>query len=69
MTEERLLTAKEVAEWLGIDERTVTNMAARGELSGAKIARKWRFARADVQAYIERQKTIARQQLEQGDHT
>lgn len=67
MSEDRLLTTQDVADWLQIDERTVSNMAARGELSGAKIARKWRFSRDDVLQFIERQRQKgAPQEAKQG---
>lgn len=47
MSEERLLTAEEVARRLCLHVRTITNMAQRGEIPAMKIGRRWRF-RASV---------------------
>jgi len=55
LTEEKLLTVEEVSEWLAIAERTVMSLAARGELPGSKIGKQWRFSRAQVQDYVNRQ--------------
>ena len=68
MSDERLLTAKEVADWLNLHERTVISLAARGELAGAKIANKWRFSREDVQTYIQQRKTTTKHHEEVGDN-
>lgn len=51
---EKLLSIKEVAEWLSVSERTIFNMVERGELRGIQIGRRWRFDPADVRAYLER---------------
>ena len=43
--EEKLMTAKEVAEYLRLDEHTVYRMARKGEIPAYayKIAGQWRF--------------------------
>lgn len=53
------LTVKEVAEYLSVDEKTVYRLAKRGDLPGFKVAGTWRFKKADIDAWIERQKQLA----------
>lgn len=54
-----VLAVKEVAEYLSVDEKTVYRLAKRGELPGFKVAGTWRFKRADIDEWIERQKQRA----------
>lgn len=51
---EKLLSLKDVAEWLSVSERTIHNMIDRGELRGVQIGNRWRFDPAAVRAYLER---------------
>ena len=55
MTDE-VLTMKEVATLLKIGEKTAYTMAQRGDLPGFKVGGQWRFKRADLDRWIERQK-------------
>ncbi len=52
MTIEPLLTLEQVADILRVSEKTVLRLIERGELVGSKETRAWRFAPADVRAYI-----------------
>ncbi len=54
--DERLMTAEEVAHYLNIHPRTITNMATRGELPASKVAGRWRFRKSDIDAWLEKQK-------------
>ncbi len=45
-----ILTSQEVADMLKIDEQTVVRLAQRGELPAIKIARRWRFSTAALEA-------------------
>ena len=56
MPRDKLLTLEEVAAYLRLNRFTVYRMAERGELPGAKIARRWRFAEVDITRWIERNK-------------
>lgn len=47
------LDAAGAAAILGVHQRTVTKMAARGELPSGRFGRLLRFRRADVVAFIE----------------
>ena len=40
---EKLLTVKDVAEYLQLDEHTIYRMARRGEIPAYKVAGQWRF--------------------------
>lgn len=46
------LSTDEAAELLGVCGRTVRDLAKRGELPATWVARKWRFLRSDVEAYL-----------------
>ena len=50
---ERLLTLREAAEVLQLSPRTVREYVKRGEISGRIIGKRWRFRRADVDAFFE----------------
>ena len=43
-----VLTASQLAELLQLDERTVRELAAGGDLPGRKLGRHWRFSRQAV---------------------
>ena len=50
----RLLTVGDVADVLGINERSVRRLVARGELTRIRIGGSVRFDPRDVQALIQR---------------
>jgi excisionase family DNA binding protein len=60
---EQALTVKEVALLLQVDEKTIYRLTQKGDLPGFKVASSWRFKRADMDAWVERQKTAARASL------
>jgi excisionase family DNA binding protein len=49
---ERLLTLKEAAEVLRLSARTVREYVRRGEIEGRIIGGRWRFRRADLDAFF-----------------
>jgi excisionase family DNA binding protein len=49
---ERLLTLKEAAEVLHLSPRTVREYVGRGEIEGRIIGGRWRFRRADLDAFF-----------------
>ena len=51
-----ILTIKEVAQFLKINERTVYRLANSGELPAFRVGTSWRFTQADLDAWIEKQK-------------
>ena len=63
-----LLTAKQVAERLSLNERTVKNMANRGEITGIMVTNAWRFDEGDVEEYIARQRRLTEEKVKQAQH-
>lgn len=47
-----LLTPSQVAELLSVSSRTVTRLAANGELPGLRIGGQWRFREQTVRAWV-----------------
>ena len=50
---DRLLTLQEAAEVLRLSTRTVREYVNRGEIKGKIIGKRWRFRRADLDAFFE----------------
>lgn len=61
MQNEDALKAEDVAEILHVGRNAVYELAKSGELGSYRIGRRLRFTYADVQGYIERTKTGARE--------
>ncbi|GAB4384136.1 MAG: hypothetical protein Kow0022_05820 [Phycisphaerales bacterium] len=57
---EKLLTYKQAGELLGVTARTVWTLVADGELPAVRVGRSVRIDPADLRAYIDRCKTLAR---------
>ena len=53
------LTTEEVLAYLRITPRTIYRLIRSGELPALRIGRQWRFRRADLDAWIERQRASA----------
>jgi len=50
---DRLLTLREAGEVLRLSARTLREYARRGEIEGRLIGGRWRFRRADLDAFFE----------------
>ena len=48
----KLMTAEEVAAWIGMHPESVRRSARLGRIPGAKIGGEWRFRFADVERAI-----------------
>jgi excisionase family DNA binding protein len=59
----RIVTAKEVAEFLRLTETTVCKLAASGDLPGFKIGKSWRFDMDEIMERIDRAKRQAKRQV------
>ncbi len=53
-----MLTVKEVAEYLKVNERTVYRMASDKKLPSFKVGGSWRFKLNDIEIWIEQQKKL-----------
>ncbi len=51
---EELLTLDEAVQFLGTSKPTLYRWLAQGEVKGRKVGKQWRFRRADLVAYLER---------------
>ncbi|EOG8302634.1 helix-turn-helix domain-containing protein [Yersinia enterocolitica] len=50
---DKILTLKELAEYLKLTEKTAYRLAAEGKLPGFKVGGSWRFKLVDIEAWIE----------------
>ncbi|WP_272676779.1 helix-turn-helix domain-containing protein [Providencia huaxiensis] len=55
-----ILTIKDVADYLKVNERTIYRLAASGELPGFKVGNSWRFKQSELEQYIAAQHNRAR---------
>ncbi|MBN9070510.1 MAG: helix-turn-helix domain-containing protein [Rhizobiales bacterium] len=53
MTDE-ILTIREMAEFLKINEKTAYKLALAGEIPGFKVGGSWRFERQEIARWIKR---------------
>lgn len=53
--DDALLTAKQLAGYLNLNERTVLKLVADGSLPGMKIGGQWRFRKATIDAWLDDQ--------------
>ncbi len=49
---EKLITAKELAEFLKLSESTIYKLANHGKIPGLKIGDSWRFDQQDIERMI-----------------
>jgi excisionase family DNA binding protein len=53
---EKLLSIEDVADILGLEYKTIYRLIRGGDLPAARVGRVYRVSRADLEAYLERQK-------------
>ncbi|CAB5682829.1 DNA-binding protein [Providencia rettgeri] len=53
---EQIMTVKDVASYLKLNERTVYRMATSAKIPAFKVGTSWRFKREDIEKWIEEQK-------------
>ena len=56
---EAFLTTEEVLSYLKITPRTIYRLIRSGELPAVRIGRQWRFRRADLDQWLERQRSFS----------
>ena len=52
---DQVLTVKEVAKYLKVNDRTVYRMAAAGKIPAFKVGSSWRFKQSEIEKWIEKQ--------------
>ena len=58
---EQIMTVKDVASYLKLNERTVYRMATSAKIPAFKVGASWRFKREDIEKWIEEQKNDRQQ--------
>ncbi len=53
MKSQRIMTTKELADYIKLNEKTVLKMAQEGKLPGVKIGSQWRFHIDSIDAYFQ----------------
>src|SRR5438067_9588094 len=53
--DDRLMTVKQIAEYLSVNERTVLKLVAEGSLPGVKVGNQWRFRKAMIDTWLDDQ--------------
>jgi excisionase family DNA binding protein len=56
---EAFLTTEEVLSYLKITPRTIYRLIRSGELPAVRIGRQWRFRRADLDRWLDRQRAFS----------
>jgi len=54
-----LMTLGEVADYLRLSKDTVYRMAQSGRIPASEVGMQWRFRKADVDAWLDRNKNTA----------
>ena len=52
---DHILTVKEVAAFLKVNDRTVYRLATDGKIPAFKVGASWRFKQTELEAWIEEQ--------------
>ncbi len=60
MTENAILTIKEVSEYLKLAEKTAYRLASDGKIPGFKVGGAWRFRQSEIDAWIKEQERKAK---------
>lgn len=57
-TPTNVMTVKEVAEYLRVNQRTVYRLAVDRKMPGFKVGANWRFKRSDIDVWIAEQSGV-----------
>jgi excisionase family DNA binding protein len=57
---DRVMTVKEVADYLRVNQRTVYRLAVDGRIPGFKVGANWRFKQSDIDGWIAAQSTAVK---------
>ena len=55
---ERLLTVKQTAEYLQVNEQYVRDVIASGQLEAAKLGKAWRIKESDIMQFLDSMKPV-----------
>jgi excisionase family DNA binding protein len=68
-TEDRLMTIKQMATYLNLNERTVLKLVTDGALPGVKVGNQWRFRKAMIDTWLDDQMLGVTPKYIDGDRT
>ena len=60
-----IMTVKEVAEYLKLNEKTTYRLVSDGKIPGFKVGGAWRFRKSDIDSWIVEQSASNKQDIEQ----
>lgn len=55
MSDDEIITVKELAEYLKIAEKTAYRFVAEGKIPGFKVGSAWRFRKKEIDEWIKKQ--------------
>lgn len=55
MTDDEILTIKDVAAYLKLNEKTAYRLVLDGKIPGFKVGGSWRFKKSEIKSWIEQQ--------------
>jgi len=55
VAEDRLMTVKQLADYLRVNDRTVLKLVSDGTLPGVKVGNQWRFRKAMIDTWLDDQ--------------
>jgi PTS system nitrogen regulatory IIA component len=55
LSDDRLLTLRELAAYLNLNERTLLKLVSEGDIPGVKIGNQWRFRKAMIDTWLDDQ--------------
>jgi len=55
--DKEVLTVKQVAEFLQMNERTIYKLAKQGDIPSFKVSNQWRFLKKDIESWVEQKKS------------
>jgi len=64
--DKEILTVRQVAELLQIDERTIYKLARQGSIPSFKVSNQWRFLKQDIESWIEQKKKAITDKVDGG---
>ena len=56
MRDEQLMSIKDVADFLQLNETTIYSWAQQGNLPGFKLGRTWRFRPSEIEAWLDQRR-------------
>lgn len=60
---DQIMTVKDVANFLKVNERTIYRMATEGRIPAFRVGTSWRFKLCEIDQWIESERNCAQQQI------